>query len=354
MERFAWILAFLGLREVDLTVRAQAVDPMDVDGVIYPAFLQTENVNSMKVAEVTTRSYRQVAGRRPWDTDGSRFVQLPGDMRDAEFTPIDMYDFIGEKALYELFAFFGAGIENDATRQMVGRQLLQSVPDRIVEMAKAIERRLNIESANAWALGNYTITDPQNTAVATVSFGYSASRYQTAVTAWDDAGKDAVDEFVTWLRAARQKIGSLGGARMSTKVLLELLKDAPVTINTMLKMSTTDLEQYIAQQVGVGSFRIVIDDYTYETAPGTSVRYWPVGHVAAIPSDRYVGTMNFAPVVRAAQIAGAVPEARVNVRGAAAFYEAFNGGKALKYSVQRNAYPWLNEQKLYVIDTGIT
>ena len=84
------------------------------------------------------------------------------------------------------------------------------------------------------------------------------------------------------------------------------------------------------------------------------MRYWPIGRVAAIPSDRYVGTMNYAPVIKAAQIAGQVPEARVSVRGAAAFYESFNGGKALKYNVQRNAFPWLNEQKLYVIDTGIS
>lgn len=352
MDKFQWILAFLGLREVDLTVRAQTIDPDNVDGVIYPAFLRANPVTSMKVMDITEREYRQVAFRRPWDADGTQFVQIPGPQRDASFTPIEIYDFIGEEEIYQLFNLFGE--ESDATRRLVAQRLLKSIPTRVMEMSKAVERRMNIEAANAWAYGTYSITEPKDkSVVATVSFGYEAERYETALTAWDDPGVNAVEENIAWLRYARMKVGPLGGQRLSTKLLNILLADAPVTVNTGYKMSQTDLQSYIGDRAGVPEFRFVIDDYTYETSPGTHVRYWPEDIVAAIPRDRYVGTANFAPVVKAAQLASQVPNSGVRMDRKAVEYSSHNEGKALKYAVQMNAYPWLNEQRLAVMNTGI-
>lgn len=351
MDKYQWILTFLGLRDVDLTVRAQTIDPDNVDGVLYPAFLRVRDVRSMKVEDFTSKEYRQVAGRRPFDADGTPYRDVPGPQRGGKFTPIEMYDYIGEETLYDLFTLFGE--ETDATRKMAAQQLLKTVPNRVIEMAMACERRMNIEASNAWALGSYTITTPENNAVATVSFQYEAERYETALTAWDDGGVNSVEELIAWLRHARMKIGPVGGVRLSTKLLNVFLADAPVTVNSNMKWSQRDIARYIQERADISNFRWVIDDFTYETAPGTHVRYWPEDVIAAIPESRFVGDANFAPVVSASNVARQVPEAKVMMNRKGVHYESHNDGKALKYLVTLNAFPWLNEQRLAVMNTGI-
>ncbi len=359
-ELIAYILTQLGLTLADYTVRAQAVDPANMDGVIYQAFLRRNEVGSMQVAEVTTKEFRQVAVRRPWDAEGNQYQRIVGPVREAKFTPIDMFDILGEEAINDLVIALAGGVLGQEAQSAVFRRVVEDMPTTIENMAMACERRMNIEAAEAWASGTFTVVGPGGT-IATHSYGFDAQRHQTAATAWDDGGVNSVQLLIAWLRIVKRLIPKgIVGLRMSSTLLYVLLADAPPAVDFtggggyVGEMTQAQLEQYVASQSMNPGLRFVIDDYTYETAPGTHVRYWPEKKLAVIPRGGYVGSYNVAPVITAATLARQVPEAKINRNGKAVIFNAHNNGKALRSNVQWNAYPWLNENDVAVIDTDIT
>jgi hypothetical protein len=84
----------------------------------------------------------------------------------------------------------------------------------------------------------------------------------------------------------------------------------------------------------------------------TSTKVWAAHKIAVVPAGTSVGYSAFAPVIRAMDIARALPQAKVDTNGQTAFYEEHNNGRELSVEVQVNAMPVPDEQKLFVIDVG--
>jgi hypothetical protein len=59
------------------------------------------------------------------------------------------------------------------------------------------------------------------------------------------------------------------------------------------------------------------------------------------------------PTLRAMEIAGVAPDARIDVNGMVAYRLVKNDGKELEVQVQANAVPRPNEQNISVINAGV-
>ena len=121
-------------------------------------------------------------------------------------------------------------------------------------------------------------------------------------------------------------------------------------------MTFVNLEQRIQDDIG-SDFRFfpmedsveVFDDGGVTT---TSTKVWPAQRVAVIPQSTTIGTVAKAPVVRAMEIARAVPGAGIDTNGMTVYYDEQTGGRELSVEVQGNLLPVPDEQKLYVINVG--
>lgn len=349
-----WIMLWMGLRAVDLTVRAQAIAANNPDSLVWPAYYRRTPATSMKLSELTTVDYRFIADRRPWDADGRKLEEKVGPLREAEFVPIGDYFTLGEKEITTLVNQFAGN------REVFAENLKVRVPDKVQKLVMGALRRLQLDGDMAWAKGQINIRNPETGQTVTVSLGFDAGRYQTAGTAWSDPGVNALSETVDFLLDAQETMGPLGGIRVSTKFLRQLIADGGDVIYAALaagnrpRVGATDISEFLSDQTG-NRIRLITDDSTYNPdLASAKTRYWPVGHMAAIPATQYIGEMRFAPVARAAMLASEVPDAKVDIRDVTIFYESVNSGKGLKVEGQLNAFPWPDEQAMFVIDTGIT
>lgn len=345
-----WITRLKGLREIDLTVRAQAIAASNPDTLVFEAFFRRTSANSMKIAEATGVDFRPLATHRPWNAEPAPIAELSGPIREASFIPLASSMSIGEEEMQDLYTKFSG---NEA---VYGNFLMATLPSRLDHHVKAVKRSQQLQAFHAWLTGQIRIVNPQKEVV-TVGMGFDAARYETAPSAWNASGINAYNELEAFvLRAKDMGIAPIGVA-LSTRVLRKIQADAPQ--NLLIpggRQSIGNIQTMIADAVGIPGFTFVTNDQTYHTGNNTSssARYWPISHVAIIPAGRYVGESRYAPVVRASQMAAVVPEAKIVTNDVTVFYEGEQGGKLLKVETQLNAFPWPDEQRVHVINTGIT
>lgn len=341
-----------------MTVRAQAVAATNPDNNRFGIFYTRQDAQSMRMSEMTSVNFRFVAERRPYNTRGIEMPEKFGPMREFIFLPIQVKKTIDEEEIQAL------GVPTDNER-MVLELLGTTIPQRIDGMTLADYRRLEFDCLQAWATGLIYAKNYNTKVTALVSFGFAADRHEVAATAWDDAGVNAWDEFVAWARAKKAQLGSLEGVYLSGSALEVIREDAPTNQVTGLPLGDGELAQLVASQIG-GTFRFVVDDRVADVPveAGTAgrddetgtlpTRYWPIGAVAAIPQGLRIGEVRFAPVIRATDVVAQVPNNKASVRDVAVIYVPNDDGTNLEIQVQLNAYPALNEQRVGVIDIGIT
>ena len=341
-----------------MTVRAQAVAEENPDDLRYDIFSSRKAVNGLRFSETTDIDFRFVAERRPYNTRGIEMPEKFGSLREFMHLPIQARKTIDEEEIEAL------GVATDDERILL-ELLGGTIPERVDGMTRADYRRYELDFFHGWATGTILAKNYRSKAIAIVSFGFAADRYKVAATAWDDAGVNAYDEAVTFARSAKGLTGGMEGLYLSGDVLEAIRADAPANANGR-QPGDTGLADLIAGEAGIGSFRFVTDDRVFDVPSASDAdgfdaetgtapqRIWPIGAVAAIPAGIEVGESCFSPVRRASDIAGVAGNAKVSNRDVTIVYVPNADDTQLEIQAQLNAYPKFNEQRVAVIDTGIT
>jgi hypothetical protein len=347
---FAWTESIDEVSPAALTVLAQAISPNDSGRLKWDIFFPRRDVDSVDLDDVTTLDYRPASDRREWNQRGRLIPVKTPTTRTVSIVPIEGNYLWGEKELQKL---------NERTLgngQIIADIMMANVPGRVKAIAAANYRRLEVDAFHAWALGTIIQRNPQNAAETyTASFNFDSARYQTAGTAWNDASLNAYDELMSFIDDAIDAVGPIKGIVCRRNFVTEVLTDAP-DLAGGAKMTRVQLEQRIQDDSG-SDFRFYemedsLDVFNDGGTASTSTKVWAAQKIAVVPAGTSVGYSAFAPVIRAMDIARALPQAKVDTNGQTAFYEEHNNGRELSVEVQVNAMPVPDEQKLFVIDVG--
>jgi hypothetical protein len=351
MADFSWLAKMDDLSPAGLTVRAQSLSPNDMGRLRWDIFFPRVDVDSVNLQDIVTIDERPVADRREWNGPGRYIPLLTPDQRKMSIIPVEAYDKIGE---YEMQRINEGAFGNQVIfQQVVGTRL----PNRVDRLVMANYRRLEVDAFKAWATGTIVQRNPQDASkTVTASFGFSNTRLQTAGTAWNDAGLNAYDTFLAWLRDGIDAVGPIAGVVLRQATRAAILADAPNLANAV-KMTRAQLEERIQDDLGSPfafyEFEDSLDVYNDGGTAVTRTKVWPTQKVAIVPAGTTVGVTAFAPVIRAMDIARQVPNAGVDLRGQTVFYDAQNAGKELEIQAQVNAMPVPDENKIFVIDAGV-
>jgi hypothetical protein len=355
MPPLNWIEEEAGLDSASLTVLAQEVNPTDDGELLWNTFMPRRDVDSTTLKSLTANTFRPVADRREWNQRGRKsIVRLP-KTAELEMTPIEEGFTIGEYELQKLGERArGATSIPEAIRNIIRVE----VPQRTEDAAAAVYRRIELDAWTAWSLGQVTAKNPQNGDTLTVSYGFSASRMFNAPTAWNDAGVNAYDLLLAFLQDARALVGNVSGVMLRQATFNAIQADAPNAIGTNTpRLTQRALEERLEDELG-SAFNFVINERTLDVKTdggGTvsNVKVWATGRVAAIPAagGGIIGSMDFAPVIRAYEFAN--EDNGIDVNGVQAFRETENGGRSLTVEVQANAFPNPNENRIYVVNAGV-
>lgn len=348
MDQFAWMSEVEELSPAALTVRAQAAPPDDNGQLIWDAFMPRSDVDSIHLREIVTPIWRPASTRREWNQRGKVIPNLTPRMKEMTMVPIESTFTVDEEEMQELIARVGS------EQQRIRELLRVSIPARVDALAMANLRRIELDFAEAWANQQIIQKDPQTGATYTSSYGFDAGRYQTAGTAWNSS--NAYSNFISWLQDGMRATGVVPGGVMLRQSTVNLLRASAPQGILGFELSTAQLADRIAQDLGISQFSFYINERTVHTFNDGGTEYtqtnvWPAKHVALVPQGEVVGTTAFAPVVRANNLAASVPEAGIDVRGQTVYYMSANGGRELIVEVQVNAMPVPNEQLMWVIDT---
>lgn len=349
MGDFTWLAELEDLSPAALTVRAQTIDPNDRGNLLWDAFMPRSDVDSIKLAEMTTLTYRPASDRREWNQRGRRIPMITPEMREMEMVPVEATDAIDE---YEMQLLFERFLGN---QQLFRDAVRASIPQRVDALVEGNYRRVEVDTFKAWSTGTIVQMDPQTGALYTASYGFDAARYQTPATKWD-AATNAYDEFLAWLRDGLSEVGSAAGAMLRLAPLRAIEADAP-TANG-ITLTTSQLAEQVSQDLGQ-PFEFYLNENTVHTfddggSQYTQTNIWPSDTVALVPRGERVGTVAFAPVVRAMQLAARVPDASIDIRGQTVFYDPQNGGRRLEIEAQVNAMPVPSEQLMWVAQDVLT
>lgn len=336
-----------------LTVRAQTISPNDTGMLRWDTFMPRENSDTIRLSDVLSTDYRPVADRREWNAPGRRVPLVTPNIREMELVPIEAESVVDEKEMQLLNERSGGNAQ--ILMEIIGATL----PRRADMLAQADYRRLEMDAMQAWSQGTITQRNPQDASKTKVfSYGFSASRYQTAGTAWNDAGLNAYNEFLAWLEDGRDAVGNIVAAVMRLATFKVIQADAPlIPLGSVGNRPTrADLESRLQDELA-GDFKFIIiedslDVFNDGGTAYTRTKVWPTHVVAAVPAGTRVGTTWFTPVIRAQQIDQQVPEAGIDVNGVTVFHIEGNDGRELKLQGQLNALPVPNEQLCWVIDAG--
>lgn len=339
------------LSPASLTVVAQTVSAQNTGRLRWPLFFPRRNVNSVDLKEVTTTDFRPVSDRREWNSRGRLISTITPPTRELSLIPVEGYYKWDEYEINKLSAV--ANGNSEILDQIIGR----SVPDKLVQIVEANDRRIEVDAFTAWATGTNVAKNPQTGTTHTVSFGFASDRLTTAGTAWDDAGVNAYDLLISFLEDAQDKIGPVAGVVLRTALHRAIHADAPNgPLGTIIPRGR--LAEQVSDDLGIPFNFFLFDDtvdvYTDGGTTTSPVNVWPAGYIAAVPSGGVVGNTVFAPVVRAQEIARASGAPGIDVRGQTAYYEESVMGRDLTLEVQVNPLTIPNEQKLRVENTLVT
>jgi hypothetical protein len=345
---FSWLDQIASLSPTNLTIQEVTrtnENPLDLR---YRAIFPRVPTDSVKLSSITTVDFRPIGGRREWNAQGREIPEKLGPARNFEMVPINPTHHIDERRL-QLFG--ESGVAELLRRGVIGS--LQTWPTRL---ADATERQLEYEAFAAWYNGTITVMDPKTGNTVTVAMGFDqATTYPTAGTAWDDPGEDAYDNFLAALQAAQTKMGAVGAARMRRPVAREINLDAPNGPNG-LRPTITTLQERVREE-GFPDIQLIIDERTYDTwtdggSTTTVANYVPAGKIAFQPANGQVGNTHVAPVVRAYDFL--TGGNRSLAQGLVIFRSEKNDGKTLLIEAQQNALALPDEQRTYVVDSGVT
>lgn len=350
MDYFSWLGAEDELSSEALTVRAQNLPTNDRDRLVMDVFFPSTNVNSIRLRSITNIDFRPVSDRREWNTRGRKIPTRFPSTSELEMIPIESTFTIDE---YELQLLLEPIDGNEAQFRNI---IKRSVPDRTDNLVFANRRRFEMDAAQAWSTQTMTVMNPNLGHTQTVSFGFDASRYQTAGTAWNNGAVNAFDEFIAWVQDGADVVrGGVSGALMRRATWKEIVKDAPQGL-LAVPLTETEAIRRIEDALNI-PFQIVIlenrfDEFTDAGLVTSRTNVWPAQKVALIPNGTAVGQGARAPIARAYRMA-AESGGAINVRGTAVFREANNGGRQLVVEAQDNWFPLPDEEQMWVIDAGV-
>lgn len=345
---FSFLDSITALTPANLTIREAtrlAENPLDLR---YRAIFPRVNAPSIKLSDITTVDFRPIGGRREWNAQGREIPEKLGPARNFEMVPINPTHHIDERML-QLFG--ESGVQELLRRGVIGD--LTTWPQRL---ADATERQLEAEAFEAWYTGLITVMDPKTGETVVVSMGFDqATSYPTAGTPWDDGGEDAYVNLLAGIQAAQTKMGSVGAVRTRRAVYREIIADAPDGPNG-LRPTFSTLQDRVREE-GFPDIQLVIDERTYDkfTDGGnttTATNYVPAGLVGFQPQTGVVGATHVAPVVRAYDFLTGGNRSLAN--GVVIFRSPKNEGKTLLIEAQQNAIVLPDENKTYVLDSGVT
>lgn len=351
MGPFSWIAQEEALSSDTLTIRAQEIAPEDVDETLQDIFFPRRNVDSVTLSSITDVDFRPVSARREWNTRGRQINMKTPNLAEMEFIPVEDYFKIGEREIQK----YGEAVRGNAA---VFRDLIRaSIPNRVDDLVEANFRLLETDYVTAWTTGTIIARHPHKNVTQTVSYGFDSTRYQTAVTAWDDPGIDAYAEFIAWAEDGRDRIGSIGGAIMRRATYRAIQADAPMGLNGV-PLTRGQFEDQVSSDLGV-DFRFYIretqfDVFTDGGLATTRVDVWPDEIIALLPSNIQVGNMCYAPIFRATDLTeGQVSGGEDEIRSQRIFREIAGNGRELAIECQVNAFPLPSENRMWVIDVGV-
>lgn len=350
MSDFSWLSTIEDLSPAALTVRAQVIDPLNIDELLYTPFFPRSDVDSVDLKEMRVTNFRPVGDRREWNQRGRFIPRLTPAQLEMSMVPIETFDKIEEYEMQKLLErSLGGNVEQVRTI------LRASIPNRVDDLAMADLRRLNVDSFNAWATGQIVQKNPQTGQTFTASFGFAAGRYQTAGTVWGDASVNAYNNFISWVQDGFRAVGSATGAVMSLARFLEIQADAPQGYQLM-PLTAAQVRDRVQQDLGF-QFTIYIIENTADVFTDGGIAYlptriWPADRIALVPAGQAVGVAAHAPVARAMELAQQVPGAGIDIRGTTIYYDARNAGRDLTIECQLNAMPVPDETRMWVIDVA--
>lgn len=351
MANRQWFQDVDELSPAGLTVRAQTIDPTDTGRLYWSGFMPRRDVEGIDLQDVTTLDDRPAADRREWNQRGRHVPPRVPARRNVSIVPIEAYDKIGELEMQRLAERF------NGNEQLMVEVMGVSIPGRVERLALADYRRLELDMFKAWLTGTIVQRNPQNAAeTQTASFGFSGSRITAAGTAWNNTSVNAYDEFLAWMEDAISAVGNLAGAAMRLATLQAIQADGPDLLGGV-SMTRAQLAQRISDDMGMPFQFFIIEDsvdvYDDGGIATTSTKVFISQKVAAVPADGRIGYSAFAPIVRAMELARAVPMAEIDTRGVTVFYDEAGTGRELTIEAQLNALPVPDEQRVFVIDAGV-
>lgn len=331
-----------------LTVVAQTISAGNTGRLRWPLFFPRQNVNSIDLKEVTTIDFRPVSDRREWNSRGRLIPSITPPIRELSLIPVEGYYKWDELEINKMNAT--ADGNSEIVNQIIGR----SIPDKVAQIVEANDRRIEVDAFTAWAKGENVAKNPQTGSTHTVSYGFPADRLTTAGVAWDDPGQNAYDLLISFLEDANDKIGPVAGVVLRTALHRAIHADAPNgPLGTIIPRGR--LAEAVSDELGIPFNFLLFDDTLDIFVDGgittTPTNVWPAGYIAAVPVGGNVGRTVFAPVIRAQELARALPGAGIDQRGQTVYYDESVTGRDLTVEVQVNPFTIPNEQKLRVENT---
>jgi hypothetical protein len=349
MDYFSWLGAEEDLSNEALTIRAQALPPNDRDRLLWDVFFPRRDVPSTTLRQITTIDFRPVADRREWNTRGRLIPTRFPSMAEIEMIPIESYYKLEEWEIQKLMEPIQGN--EDLFRRMIRAR----IPQRTDGLVFANRRRIEVDAMRSWANGSIVVMNPQLGGTQTVSFGFDASRYQTAATAWSDGAVNAYNEFIAWVEDGIDATGGAAGVVMRRATFEAIRADAPQGV-LALELTRAEVERRVQDSLGI-DFQFVINENRVDVFTDGGIatareNVWPAEKVALIPPGTAVGVTAFAPVGRAYNLANQ-SGGEINVNDTVIFREASNGGREFTAEAQTNAASIPDEQLMWVMDAGV-
>jgi hypothetical protein len=351
MDYFSWLAQEEEFSDAALTVRAQNLPPLEEDRLLHDVFYANRDVDSMKLSQLTTHEFRPVADRREWNTRGRLLPRETPVQEELEFIPIESYFKIEEKEINDLLTRTLG--DSGVIRRIIGSDF----PARVDQLVNANRRRIEWDALQAWHSGTVTVMNPQLGHAQTVAYGFDPDRYQTAGTAWSDAGVNAYEEFLAWLEEGADVVpGGVIGVVLRRNDYRVIHADAPRGLGD-LPLSRGQFEAQLAEDAGF-EVRFFVLETWHDVFVGGGLsterrRIWKPGTIAAVPAGIRIGDIARAPVARAFELARQEQDAQIDIRGMSIFKEIAGNGRELTTECQINSFPVPDEQRLWVMNTGV-
>lgn len=351
-------LAEVPTTAAELTVLAQAIDPLDQGDLLQGLFFPRQNVDSITLQDMTLPAIRRYASdRREWNAKGRYIPYDTPSLSELEMVPIESWFKLGELEMQRLREKF-AGNAAQALAAMKNQ-----LPDRAEQLARANLYRIEVDAFKAWATGTIVARNSVTGTAETFSFGFDSGRYQTAGVAWTGGPTGtAYANLLAWVEDAIDEGIAVQGVMLRTSTLEAIRASAPNPFygfqsNASVQATVGQLEQLIQDYLGVG-FKFyrnekTIDVFASGSPVHTNTKLWPATTLAIVPQGDKVGYTAYAPVARAFDMAAAIPAAKIDVNGQGVFIEESNNGKDLTVECQVNAMPIPVETQMWVMNAGI-